>query len=234
MCFPLQGMRGPAPDDARLFGDDMRPRLRAAGDEAVWLLGRGYSLDACIAIVGGHHQLATRQRLFLKRAVCSDAQRSARTARLTTGAGVVRVDGFNLIITLEVALSGGLLFTGYDGALRDLAGLRGSYHLVEVTDRAIDLALAALSAFSESIEIYLDAPVSNSGRLRARIGERAAGSGSTPIVELDPSPDARLRGAANVVSADALVLDRCESWIALANAIVARHVPEAFHVRLWP
>ena len=35
------------------------------------------------------------------------------------------IDGFNLIITLEVALSGSSVLLGKDQVLRDLAGLRG-------------------------------------------------------------------------------------------------------------
>ena len=46
------------------------------------------------------------------------------------------VDGFNLIITIEVALSGGLVLDCADGTVRDLAGLRGSYHPVDETDGA--------------------------------------------------------------------------------------------------
>ncbi len=226
--------RGRAPEDEALFAEPMRPRLRAAADEAIWLLGRKYSLDSAVAFVGGHHQLATRQRLFLKRAVCSEEQRRARAERRRDALSgtVVRVDGFNLLITLEVALSGGLVFTGYDGALRDLAGLRGSYHLVDATDRAIDLALDALEALSpQRVELYLDEPVSNSGRLRARIEERAAGRPFETMAALDPNPDARLDGAEDVVSADALVLDRCRSWLPIASAVV--RTLDAFHLALW-
>ena len=228
--------RGLAPGDASLFASEALPRLRAAADEAVWLLGRGYGLDSCVSIVGGHHQLAARQRLFLKRAVCSEAQRVARGGRRRDAieGDVVRVDGFNLLITLEVALSGGLVFTAYDGALRDIAGLRGSYHLIDETDRAIDLGLAAIATLApRRVDFFLDAPVSNSGRLRARIEERAASMPFQTDVVLDANPDARLVGCTNVISADALVLDRCASWLPLAGDIVTRHVPGAFHLSLW-
>jgi hypothetical protein len=223
--------RGPAPEDRELFVEEQRPKLRAAADEAIYLLGRGYSLDSAVSVVGGHHQLVTRQRAFLKRAICSETQRTDRIARCRREGDAFAVDGFNLIITLEVALAGGLIFTAYDGALRDLAGLRGSYHLVEQTDRAIDLALSAIAALNPGeVDIYLDAPVSNSGRLRARIEERAP---FPSRVLLDANPDKILAGRANVISADALVLDRCTTWLALANDIVRKHAPDALHVALW-
>jgi hypothetical protein len=34
------------------------------------------------------------------------------------------IDGFNLLTTLEVALSGGIVLLARDGALRDIAGVR--------------------------------------------------------------------------------------------------------------
>ncbi|WP_041219291.1 DUF5616 domain-containing protein [Desulfitobacterium dichloroeliminans] len=46
------------------------------------------------------------------------------------------IDGFNLIIALEVTLSGSIIILGRDGVQRDLAGLRGSYKIIEQTDKA--------------------------------------------------------------------------------------------------
>lgn len=51
----------------------------------------------------------------------------------------VHIDGFNTVITLEVALSGSPVFYCRDGALRDLAGLRGTYRVIDKTQEAIEL-----------------------------------------------------------------------------------------------
>lgn len=50
---------------------------------------------------------------------------------------VINIDGFNTVITLEVALSASLLLKCMDGTIRDLAGLRGTYCLIDKTDTAI-------------------------------------------------------------------------------------------------
>jgi hypothetical protein len=144
----------------------------------------------------------------------------------------VAIDGFNLIITLEVALSGGLLLDGRDGALRDLAGLRGSYHAVEETDRAIELALDELAELApSSARFYLDAPVSNSGRLRGRILEHARGRAFPVEVELVPNADAQLTHTPATVTSDSMILDRCPSWLNLVRWIVDRRLPRAW--RPW-
>ena len=102
--------RGSHPDDARLFGEDALGHMRAAAEEIAWLLDRGYPPRTVNDFVGGHHQLESRQRLALQRGVCSPAQYQRRAARELDPEDVARrplvVDGFNLIITIEVALSG--------------------------------------------------------------------------------------------------------------------------------
>lgn len=231
--------RGGHPDDGLLFGPDAAARLRVALEEVAWLLGRGYPLRTAVRTVGDHHQLAARQRLALQRAACSEAQRASRLARRAPASSLrdaeANVDGFNLIITLEVALSGGLLVRGPEGVLRDLAGLRGSYAPIPETDAAIDLLGGALSAAGAArARVLLDAAVPSSGKLRARLLERLGGPprspGGAPLsieATLVPDPDRLLAGAAGVVSSDSVVLDRCAGWINLADEIVATRVPAA-------
>lgn len=54
-----------------------------------------------------------------------------------------------------------------DGTIRDLAGLRGNYRIIDKTEVAVRSILEMLDALKiEKATIYLDAPVSNSGRLK--------------------------------------------------------------------
>jgi hypothetical protein len=228
-----QRHRGAHPEDLRLFDRTQLKRLRPAAEEIVWLLGRGYPMSAAVETVGNHHQLEARQRLALQRALCSPEQRARRQARAlerTAAHGrTLLVDGFNLVITIEVALSGGLVLDCADGTVRDLAGLHGSYHPVAETDRALDLIGTELASIGPArVRVFLDAPVSSSGRLRARIEERARGWGFPVDAEVVPNPDAILARADNAVTSDSTVLDRCGSWLNLARFVVDRHVPSAW------
>jgi hypothetical protein len=81
-------------------------------------------------------------------------------------------------------------------------------------------------------QIWLDAPVSNSGRLRARLLERMADLDRPVDVDLVPDADRVLVGLERVVSSDAAVIDACASWINLASWIVSNHVPGAWIVPL--
>ena len=70
-------------------------------------------MKPALTAVGNHYQLTIRQRTALMRStvptkVCSDRlRRMAKPDEIPKG--TVLVDGFNLIITLETALSGSLL-----------------------------------------------------------------------------------------------------------------------------
>ena len=225
--------RGYEPRDAEAFGPRGQAVLRGAMEELRFLLNRGYELKSASTFICNHHLLSERQRLALARVISADAALEARRDReLAEPPETLILDGFNTIITLEVALSGSLLLEGMDGTIRDLAGLRGTYRVVDKTLRAADLLLDRLEGLGvRRAEILLDRQVSNSGRLRALLLERAEGRSTEVRVELDSQVDRRLYGLPGVVTADAIILDKCESWYNLNRRIIAESVPEAWVVR---
>jgi hypothetical protein len=211
--------------------------LRLACEEAAWLLGRGYTSNSVIDVVGRRHQLHARQRLALQRSICSEGARQARARKQVDAIRVrdktLQIDGFNLIIGLEVALSGGPLLRGADGALRDLAGLRGSYHMVEETDAALILVGEILDDLSaKAARFYLDSPVSNSGRLSSRIVERACRWKQPVEVELVANPDRLLKHQFFVVSSDSVVLDESGSWFNFLDYAINSKIDSAWIVEL--
>src|SRR2546429_1054165 len=147
-----------------------------------WLLSRGYQPKSALKLVGDRHSLRERQRLAVARAACSDESRERRRERRVEARGVrgseLVIDGFNLVITLEAALAGGVLILCRDGCLRDLSSVHGSYRAVEETERAVTLAGEVLDDLGARAALWLlDSPVSNSGRLAERVRRIAAGGG---------------------------------------------------------
>ncbi len=227
--------RGYHADDRLLFGGDQLELLQRAQQEIRWLLDRGYKANPVLDLVGGHHQLTARQRNALQRTTASGEQcRRRAVTRLPMPAvrdQEILIDGFNIIITLETALSGSLLVRGNDGVVRDLAGLRGTYRIIPQTEQALAILGRGLAAAAPArVRIYLDAPVSNSGKLRQRI-LAAADSWPMPVeVSLVADPDAILCEHERVVTADSLILDNCVSWIDLIGGLIRESVPEAWIV----
>jgi hypothetical protein len=230
--------RGAHPEDARLFEARRLGSLRVAVSELSWLLSRGYQTKSSLKLVGDRHNLRERQRLAVSRAACPEESRGRRRAsRLSdaevAGEGLI-VDGFNLVITLEAALSGGLLVLGRDGCVRDLSSVHGSYRAVEETERAILLAGEALGPLAPSSVLWLfDSPVSNSGRLAARVRELAAARGWPWEVRAAFNPDREIvRSDCIAVTSDSNVLDGAARWLNLARMIVERHVERPWVVDL--
>jgi hypothetical protein len=230
---------GPHPQDEVLFAADQVAALQVGAEELSYLRRRGYALPGALKLVGDRHQLRERQRQAILRATSRAATVDERVARrLPQGApppGVVAVDGFNAVITLETALNGGVLVTTLEGGLRDLAGVHGSYRISEVTNRAIELFAKGLEARGWTqvpVAFYLDAPVSNSGRLAAALRGFAEASSLPWTVTVVPDPDAVLAELeeAVVVTGDAVVLDRCQAWSDLAGEAVRAFVPDAWIV----
>ena len=217
--------RGYSPGDRRDFSGPALETLRRSSEELCYLCSRGYPAESAAMFVGNRYQLSQRQRTALMRLTCSDAEREARNAKRrapeTFQGETVYLDGFNQIITLETALSGSPVLRCMDGAFRDLAGLRGTYRLIEKTDKALGLLFACLRRLEAGSAVFLlDAPVSNSGRLKTRIAEIAERERFPAEIMLTENVDKALYGCSNVVTSDSAVLDQCKSWVNLCGLIL--------------
>jgi len=230
--------RGAHPKDRRLFDAALLPALRGAVADLSWLLSRGYPAAASLKLVGDHFGLKERQRLAVARAACSDRQRESRE-RIRLPLESVRgedllIDGFNIIVTTEAALSGGVLIRCRDGCFRDMSSVHGSYRSVAETDEAIRLIGEILFGAEPASALWLlDQPVSNSGRLAQRIREMAAEHNWPWSVEVVMNPDKVLRPSDQiVVTADSNILDGVKGWINLGEMLVTQRLPEAWIVDL--
>ena len=228
--------RGYSPDDEHNFTGIALETLKRSTDDLYFLMNRGYPVKGASVFVGNHYLMSERQRIAMTRIVSSEkeiAARSAKQIRPQSLAGAaVNIDGFNVIITLEVALSGSPVFVCMDGAYRDLAGLRGTYRLIDKTDAAIRLILSELQKLSVTRAVFwLDAPVSNSGRLKTRIAEIAEEERFEIGVEVVGDVDRMLYDLPNVISSDSVILDHCPGWVNLSERLIPA-IPAAWIVDL--
>jgi hypothetical protein len=221
--------RGQHPSDATLFAADRISDIRRAVADYSLLLSKGYAEKSSLKLVGDRFTLTERQRLAVMRSACSDEQQAGRKSRqlaINAVAGqMIAIDGYNLLITIEAAISGGLIFRGRDGCCRDLASIHGTYHRVSETQPAIEMISGFLQQTGIDEALWLlDSPVSNSGRLKTILREH----NPDWQVELVTSPDAVLiKGEKIVASSDSVILDKCGRWVDLAGEIIKNRLPEA-------
>jgi len=218
--------RGPHPADGKLFAQSALSGLLSAIADFSLLLTKGYADKSALKLVGDRFSLTERQRIAVMRCACSDEQLTSRRSRRIelenlTGKSIA-VDGYNVLITIEAAMSGGVILKGRDGCFRDLASVHGTYRKVTETIPALELTGQFLQEVSIDKALWLlDSPVSNSGRLKTLIGEMAQKNNWDWDVELLLSPDAELKKTDLIVaSSDSVVLDGCGSWVNLATEII--------------
>lgn len=226
----VDSRRGSAPNDDKEFRDGFQ-MLRTAARDVLYLVEAGYSMKNTTTFVGNHYLLSERQRLALARAVASREKTALRKAKELSVADLsgatVHIDGFNTIIGLEVAFSGSVLLRCMDGAIRDLVGLRGTYRLIDKTDLAISAVRKVLVRNGVAkAEFYLDAPVSNSGRLKTRIAELFEDSGVELEFHVITDVDRVLMTKPCVITGDAIILDHCASWYNLMRDAIEAEMGE--------
>ena len=223
--------RGAHPQDSYLFCLENIPSIRQAVADYSLLLTKGYPQNAALKLVGDRFELTERQRLAVMRNSCSDMQLAERIVHQVQPGEIagkdLLIDGYNVLITIEAAMSGGYIFIGRDGCMRDLAGMHGTYRKVNETIPAIELIDKALAELNVKNACWLlDKPVSNSGRLKGII--ESAETKTPTHVELLNNPDAALIQADEiVVTSDSAVLDRAKLWVNLAEFVINQYVKNA-------
>lgn len=234
--------RGAHPKDAEDFAPSRLTVLRAATADLSWLLTRGYPARRALDLVGDRFALRSRQRKAVGRCAASEADRRRRAVGRVGASEIagraVHIDGYNVLLTVEAALGGGVLLRGRDGLLRDMAAMSRHYKRVEETRRALDLLGEHLATFEpREVRWLFDRPISNSGRLRALMLSLAEERGWPWRVDLVANPDRPLKRTASdedviVATADSGILDAGVRWTNLAHEVVEASVDDPWLVDL--
>jgi hypothetical protein len=202
---------------------------RACG-EYRYLLTHGYAEKAAIKLVGDHHRLSRLERNCLFRGIVDPAIAATRLLKIVRPDAVhgrpLGVDWYNVLITVETYLAGGVLFLADDGITRDAAAVHGSWRRSPRTPPATDALLAAIAGLDPGrIDVYLDAPIAFSGELAGELrgAIRAAIPGAACDVVLAASADGPLKRYEGIVaSSDSVVLDCAVATIDLPRLALDR------------
>ena len=222
-----QKHRGQHGNDPKLFNAKWLPVINEAVWDLSWLYTRGYSEKSSLSLVGNRYQLNIRQRKALRRAACSDQSLLYRQEHQISVRDLkqrqIVIDGYNLLITVEAGLAGGVVVHARDGTYRDIASIHGTYRKVEETMPALTMIGITLQKLEvEQVCWLLDKPVSNSGRLKGIMRELSEQYGFDWEIELVNNPDRTMVELPNTisVSSDGWVLNRSEQWVNLHRYIV--------------
>ena len=211
-----------------------------AAADARYLLSRGYPRERVLRVVGDRWELDADHRHLLRRGVFAPAEAMARKERLldlnACQGRAVGVDGHNVLITLETALSGGRLITADDGVIRDIAGQGRNHRPGPSTQQAVQVMIGALNkAKPASVEIYLDAPLSKSGELAAKLRVILTQAGLSGNAQAVAVPERQLvEHEGPVATSDSALIDQVAEPIDLAGIIIRSLDPKPVLKNLTP
>ena len=225
--------RGQHPQDASLFAEKQLPNLRIAVEDFSYLLTKGYAPNASLKLVGDRFRLKERQRMAVRRCGCDAMTAETIAAKECSKEAVnrqsIELDGFNVLIIVESALSGGLILKGYDHCYKDLASIHSTYKKVLETEKAIEIIGNGLEALEiTEVSWFLDRPVSNSGRLKQILLAYAEKHSLDWEVHLVFNPDKTLIERQNLVaSSDSIVVRESKNWFNLTEFLIDNYIKNA-------
>jgi hypothetical protein len=213
------------------FTDEL---MQAAGHYE-WMLSRGYPQKASLKLVGDRFRLSGNLRQVLYRGIASREQAETRRKKLGffREGDMVLVDTYNVLFTVNNYLLGKPVFISNDGLLRDAGEMRGRISNKPVFKRGINLLLDTMKEWKKvRFILYLDEPVSYSGRLSIEL--------SKDMVQMDidgeaytvNSPDHMLKNKRSdaICTSDSAIIDHYEGRI----IDFARYILDTFYQPDYP
>lgn len=225
-----QRHRGLQSKDLEHFNEDAVLKLHEASKDAIYLLNRGYTEGSLLKLIGDRYRLHQRQRQALMRTLCTDKDKIHRSQKHQSPTllkdKTVGIDAYNLLITTESALSGGIILLCRDGCYRDLASVHSTYRKVSETLPAIALIGSVIASLEiKRTEWFLDSPISNSGKLRKLLLEEAEKNNWNWDASLVHNPDKELVAHQEVVfSSDSWVIDHAQSWSNFQALLIENYI----------
>jgi len=204
--------------------------LWKAADDFRFLLNRGYPRDASLELIGNRYSLDRDHRHLLRRGVfpasLAEERRDKKVSLKEIRGKAVAIDGYNCLITLESALKAKAILLADDAFIRDISGVSGTYRESPKTTQAlgllIDLLIAAVPA---EVLFLLDAPISASGKLAARIRGLMKEQGLLGDAQAVKVPEQIMIGYQGIIAtSDTALIDQSEQVFDLAGHLIMQHL----------
>ena len=204
--------------------------LQNASEDFRYLLNRRYPRKATLELVGNRYRLTFDEHHLLHRGIFSNSDSKSRKKRIVPITGIrnkdLAIDGHNVLITIEAALSGRPLVLADDGFIRDISGLSGSFKKTKRTEEAIQFIINVLKKWKPRQTFFLlDAPISMSGRLAEEIRNRLKRENLLGDAMAVKVPEKILIGFPGIIAtSDTDIIDRSKKVLDLAGYVITKRI----------
>lgn len=211
--------------------------IQEPAEDFRYLLNRRYPRKAALELVGNRYGLTFDERHLLHRGVFSRMDSQARRKKKASIREIrnkdLAIDGHNVLITIEAALSGRPLVLADDGFIRDISGLSGSFKKSQITETAIQLILTVLKKWKPHKTVFFfDAPISMSGKLAEEIRDllkQANLPGNATAIKV---PEKILIGFPGIIaSSDTAIINQSKKVLDLAGYIITKRIGFKYFLR---
>jgi hypothetical protein len=212
--------------------------IQKPAEDFRYLLNRGYPRKAALELAGNRYGLTFDQRHLLHRGVFSDSDSKSRKKKIIPVTDIknkdLAIDGHNILITIEAALSGRPLVLADDGFIRDISGLSGSFKKSKTTEKAIQFIINALKKWKPSKTFFLfDAPISMSGKLAQEVRNKLKREyllGDAVAVKVPEKILIEFPGV--IATSDTAIIDQSRKILDLAGYIIREKIRRKSLLRL--
>lgn len=192
--------------------------LKKSVHDLRFLLNRGYPKDSAVEFVSDHYLLDSEKRHFLIRSVYPKEKISAHESKLIDISEMkdrrVKIDGYNVLITIESILKEDLIIRCDDGVLRDLQANFGSYEIDDYTEEAVETVLDILEDFCpRKVTFCFDKQVSKSGELSGFVREELSKRGMLGDAVAIGGVDKEVWTSEVAASSDSLIIEKADRVI---------------------
>ena len=207
----------------------METKVFEAAKDLRYLLERGYRRESALRLIVDKYQLSTNQKLLLYRAVYDSSTAAKHKEKIATSDRVkdskLAIDGYNVLITVESGLRGGLLVLCDDGFIRDISAVHGKYRMTSTTEKALSTIVKAVQELKPAkTNFFFDAQVSKSGELASHVRRTLRSSGLTGCAYAVERADVSTLNFGDIIAtSDSVLISKAEAVFDLAGEILKKN-----------
>ena len=147
---------------------------------------------------------------------------------------LLRIDGYNVLITIETGIKKEFLVRGDDSFLRDIAGRYSGYLEGPVTKQALKYIFDALEVLDpQRVTVLFDRPISHSGKLAVKCMQLLESTSVVGTCDTSQHVDRELLIERGIIcSGDSVILDESHATFDLANYVLKKINPQIFSFKV--
>ncbi len=132
----------------------------------------------------------------------------------------IRVDGYNVLGTIQAFIEKEPIFLSNDGFVRDITSAYKSFHQRKISDKAIELLLREIEKIKpREVLILFDQPISKSGQLSYRVRKMLSSTNLNGDARTERTVDTEVSNGEIAASSDVAVIKRAKAVIDLPSLV---------------